>query len=159
MLCFVFGCSEIICVFLECMQHEKLYEIARTRHGHLNRDVVHDAFCQFGEDLPTRSYLRTCINNADPKPYQERFDAKQIALDANEDPFFDENLYGQLVPVLDLIREKYTREVDTFLACKVNGSMQSFSERSGISKSVLEKICNFVKYEILTEFNRLQNLD
>lgn len=125
----------------------------------MNRDVVHDTFCQFGEDLPNTAYLRTCINNAKPEPLQERFDANQIELDQNADPFFDESLYRQLLPVLDSIREKYTREVDTFLACKVNGSMQAFSERSGISKSVLEKICNFVKYEILTEFYRLQNLD
>lgn len=138
------------------MQVEDFYKVAERRHPQVGKDVVHDLYCQFGEDLPKDAYLRTCIKNARPDPLQQIFDPFRI--DSPEEEI-DENLYADVANIVNGLRDRYDLEVDTFLECCVNSSVKSFSERSGVSISVLQKICTFVKYEILTEFYRLKKLD
>jgi hypothetical protein len=141
------------------MELSKLYSIAERRHGQIGKDVVHDLFCKFGLDLPSDAYLNTCIQHNRPQPIQERFE--------NFDPFEEEDPQdGQfestlrtLSTAVNNVRQSYELEVDTFLECHVNSNYKSFSERSGIARSVLEKICKFVKHEILKEFIRIESLD
>lgn len=134
--------------------HEELYAAAAKRHKQIGEDVVHDLYCQFGEDLPNVAYLRTCIKRAKPDKLQQRFEV--ALLPGTSEDKFDEDLYDKVLRVIEVVRSKYEQEVDTFLACKVNGTVADFSEQHGVSVSVLRKICKFVQYEILSEFYRLE---
>lgn len=140
------------------MEVDKLYKVAKKKHGQLNKDVVHDLFCKFGSDLPSDAYLTTCIQHNKPKPLQEKFDIFDQYEEDPEDESFQDTLRTLSIAVNN-VRQAYELEVDTFLECHVNGDYKSFSESSGIARSVLEKICKFAKYEILTEFIRLEQLD
>jgi hypothetical protein len=141
------------------MDIDKLYKVAKNRHGQLNKDAVHDLFCRFGSDLPSDAYLNTCLQHNKPLPLQEKFeDFFELEEDHSEDSTF-ENTLSTLSTAVNNVRQTYEIEVDTFLECHVNGSYKAFSESSGIARSVLEKICKFAKYEILTEFIRLESLD
>lgn len=147
------------------MKADKLYRIAKKRHGQLDKDVVHDMYCKFGQDLPGDAYLNICIQHAKPKPIVEMVEKKFLPLDSfyidevdYSDQDFDSSL-SLLSVAVNNVRAKYELEVDTFLECHVNGDYKSFGDRSGIARSVLEKICKFVKYEILKEFFRIKELD
>lgn len=140
------------------MEVDKLYKVAKRKHGQLNKDVVHDLFCKFGENLPSDAYLTTCIQHNKPKPLQEKFDSFDQYEEDPEDESFQDTLRTLSIAVNN-VRQSYELEVDTFLECHVNGDYRSFSESSGIARSVLEKICKFAKHEILTEFIRLESLD
>lgn len=146
-------------IFINFVQldEKKLYRIARKKHGNLNQDVVHDLFLKFGNDLPDVKYLSTCIKHAKPQPLQQQFDLGEQAHD--REPEESINRYALLIKAMANIEFKYPIEVDTFLACMVNGTVKEFENKSGIARSVLEKICKFVKYEILDEYNRLAALD
>ena len=136
------------------MELEKLYNVSKKRHGQLNRDVVHDMYCKFGSELPSIQYVTTCIKHAKPDPIQHTLELyEEIEADEHDTTF--EETYTMLAAAVNIVRNDYPLEVDTFLECHVNGSYKSFSERSGIARSVLEKICKFAKYEILKEFNRV----
>jgi hypothetical protein len=138
------------------MQIKEFYTVAERRHPQLGKDVVHDLYCQFGEDLPKDAYLRTCIKNARPDPLQQTFDSFLIESPEEET---DPNTYADVANIVNGLRDRYPLEIDTFLECCVNSSVKAFSDRSGVSISVLQKICTFVKYEILREFYRLKKLD
>ena len=141
------------------MKVDKLYKVAEKRHGQLNKDAVHDLFCRFGSDLPSDAYLHTCLQHNKTLPLQEKFeDFFELEDDDQDDEDFQYKL-STLSRAVNNVRQTYAIEVDTFLECHVNGSYKSFSESSGIARSVLEKICKFAKYEILTEFIRLESLD
>lgn len=136
------------------MEQEKLYNIARKRHGQLNRDVVHDMYCKFGSDLPDTRYVVTCIKHAKPAPVQLIHDYANVP----SDPFDEvesEDRIRILSTAINNVRRSYELEIDTFLECKVNSSYKAFQEHSGIARSVLEKICNFAKHEILREYHRI----
>jgi hypothetical protein len=139
------------------MNLEALYRIARQQHGTLNRDVVHDLIVKFGNDLPSDAYLVTCMKHARTAPAQEVFDVTQ--LDEVED-HEEQNIEitRRLNQAMSNVRnqsEEMTLYVDTFLECCVNGNFKAFSTYSGISVSVLRKICKFAQKEIQNEFKRL----
>ncbi len=141
------------------MIEQSLYNIAKRRHRQLNRDVVHDLYCKFGSDLPSMAYLSTCISHAKPQEMQQEFELCDEVLDPHQDSEHDinfNNVYGLVSSCINTVRAKYELEVDTFLECHVNGDYKSFESRSGISRTVLEKICKFARHEILKEFNRRQ---
>jgi hypothetical protein len=134
------------------MELEKLYSRAKSRHGELNRDVVHDMYCKFGAELPSIQYVTTCIKHAKPEPVRTIFEVQE-EFESDEDETF-EDTYNALAVAVNTVRAHYPLEVDTFLECHVNGSYKAFGERSGIARSVLEKICKFARYEILKELDR-----
>ena len=136
------------------MNLSKLYAVAKKRHGDVGEDVVHDLVLKFGGNLPSEAYLIQCIKRHKPKPLVEM---NAIENSESFEQVFTDN--ANLDKALQRVHVLHEVEVDTFLECRVNGSLREFSRISGVSASVLEKICNFVKYEILTEFNRLQELD
>jgi hypothetical protein len=133
------------------MINDKLYRIAKLLHGSLNRDAVHDMYCKFGDDLPNMAYLSTCLSHAKPLEIQQKFEIYESD-EQDEDEDF-ESVLSIVSSCVNTVRDKYELEVDTFLECCVNGTYKSFEARSGISRSVLEKICKFAKYEISKEFN------
>ena len=141
------------------MQKEKLYRIARKRHGAIGQDVVHDLVVKFGEHTPSDAYLTKCVKNAKPEPIQQAFEFDMLQEDeVGQELFIDEDV-ELIMSIIESLRDKYEMEVDTFLECKVNGTMKSFQQHSGVSRSTLEKICNFVKQEILNayEYHRYIN--
>lgn len=131
------------------MQLDQLYRRARRRHGELNRDVVHDLIVKFGNDMPDDSYVIKVIHHAKPLPAQEMIDVNAIEQDIEQDESHT------IVRAMRNVSKKYQLEVDTFLECCVNGTYESFSEHSGISITVLKKICMFVKIQIRNEYKRL----
>jgi hypothetical protein len=137
------------------MKTQKFYAVSKKRHGHLNRDVVHDLVVKFGQDLPSDAYVVKCISHARPQPIQQKFDPYLLLdeWDGQEQEDEIENSLQKVYTALNSLRDRYELEVDTFLECRVNGNLSSFSQRSGISKSVLEKICKFVQYEVLRIVN------
>lgn len=132
------------------MTLEELYRQARRRHGELNRDVVHDLFVKFGQELPDDAYVRKVIHHARPLPAQEIVDVND--LDSHEEK---EDINPILARAISNVSRLHQLEVDTFLECCVNGTYESFSEHSGISISVLKKICKFVQIQIRNEYSRL----
>lgn len=139
------------------MEDEKLYKIAKRRHQDLNRDVIHDLYVKFGSELPSDAYVVKCISHAKPQPMQQRFDT--MFLQQPQEYEESESILLEVSQAVNSVRDKYELEVDTFLECHVNGSYKSFEQRSGIARSILEKICKFAQYEILKEFNRIRALD
>ena len=134
---------------------EKLYRIAKRRHGQLNRDVVHDMFLKFGSDLPSEAYVNTCIEHAKPQPIQSKIDMSREVQDEES----DQETYSLLTVAVNTVRDSFPLEVDTFLECHVNSTYKDFENFSGISRTVLEKICKFAQHEILSEYNRIKDLD
>lgn len=139
------------------MSHRKLYQISKSRHGDLHRDVVHDMYVKFGQELPSMAYLSTCIKHAKPQPIQQRFELFDEVEDFSEEESIDK--YSLIIKAMNNVRDKYELEIDTFLECNVNSTFKAFEERSGIARSVLEKICKFAKHEILNEYIRIKSLD
>lgn len=137
------------------MNINKLYNRAKKIHGSLNRDVVHDMFVKFGQELPSDAYVFKCIDHAKPLEHQQRFEIVK----EEESESFPLELSYVLSTAVNNVRDKYTLEVDTFLECQVNSSFKDFEALSGISRTVLEKICKFAKHEILKEYNRIKDLD
>ena len=133
-----------------------MYEEATRRHGQKGKDVVHDLYVKFAGNTPPDAYTRTCIHNSKPDPIAALVDVSGKLEDGEP---FDEQLYVGICRILSDLRVEYEIEVDTFLACRVNGDLKTFSREYGVSRTVLEKICNFVKNKILTEyeFNRKSN--
>lgn len=139
------------------MNLEALYRIARKQHGALNRDVVHDLYVKFGNDLPSDAYLVTCMKHARTAPAQEVFELQHLD-DAQDHEEQDIEITRRLNQAINNVRnrsEEMTLHVDTFLECCVNSNFKAFSAYSGISISVLRKICNFAQIEIQNEFKRL----
>lgn len=136
------------------MELEQLYRRARKRHGSLNRDVVHDMYVKFGSDLPSDAYLTACINYARTQPAQQVFEVRHLetADDHNEQSV---EVTRTLNRAIENVRKRYDLEIDTFLECCVNSDFKTFSAYSGISISVLRKICNFAKNQIKDEFTRI----
>lgn|SRR3990167_11433820 len=130
---------------------DKLYRLARRKHGHLNRDVVHDLLVKFGSDLPSDAYLVTCINHAKTLPAVE---IHELEIDSSEQEV--DNVL--LTKSIRNVSAKFELEVDTFLECEVNSSYKRFSEHSGISLLILKKICMFAKIKIREEYSRLSSL-
>ena len=141
------------------MEHKKLYEIAHSRHGQVGQDVVHDLVVKFGEHCPNDAYLTKCVRTSKPEPMQQSFEYDVLQEDeVGEDIWADTDI-DMIMSIIEFLRTKYEEEIDTFLECKVNGDMKSFQKHSGVSRTTLEKICNFVKYEILNEYNRRRQFD
>lgn len=135
-------------IFMSLMEIEKLYSRARKRHGQLAKDVVHDLYVKFGDNIPSDAYLTTCIQHARPSPVQQ------------ESPIIEEDNCDRddvliLHRAMENVRNKYELEVDTFLECCVNGTYQSFSRHSGLSCTILKKICTFARQQIRKEYERL----
>lgn len=149
------GCQKLI--YLECMKYEKLYRIAESRHGNLHRDVVHDMYLKFGSELPIDQYVVKCVQHHKPDPLQQKWEIDVMDEDQEDEVDFSLML-GKASRAVNNVRLKYEEEVDTFLACHVHGTYKSFGELSGISRTVLEKICKFAQYEILREFTRIEKL-
>ena len=141
------------------MEIDKLYKVAKKRHGQLNKDAVHDLFCKFGSDLPSDAYLTTCLQHNKPKPLQEKIDISKMFLDLTDQEDNFEPTLKKLSLAVNKVRATYELELDTLLECHVNSNYKAFSASSGIARSVLEKICKFAKNEILKEFVRLESLD
>lgn len=136
------------------MQLEELYRRARRQHGDLNRDVVHDLFVKFGNDLPSDAYLTTCIKHAKTSPAVQLFEVHN--LDQPEDHEEQSiEITRTLNKAISNVRNNFTLEVDTFLECCVNSNYKTFSAYSGISVSVLRKICSFAQKKIQDEYKRL----
>lgn len=148
-LLFILLSLDYVCI---TMQLDQLYRMARQLHGKLNRDVVHDLYVKFGNDMPSDAYLITCINHAKTLPAQEIVDV--TALDSHEDgePSHDAAILAKAIRNVSV---KYQLEVDTFLECCVNGTYASFAKHSEISITVLKKICKFAKLQIQNEYKRL----
>lgn len=136
------------------LELEELYRRARRQHGNLNRDVVHDLFVKFGEHMPSDAYLTTCIKHAKTLPAQEVFEVVHLE-QPEEHEEQNIEITRRLNQAMKNVRTKYELEVDTFLECCVNSNYQAFSEHSGISVSVLRKICTFAKQLIKDEYKRL----
>lgn len=136
------------------MELEQLYRRARKRHGNLNRDVVHDLFLKFGNELPGDAYVTTYIKHARPQPAQEMFEVHNL-----EEPGDHQEQSIEVSRLLNRairnVRKRYDLEVDTFLECCVNSDFKTFSAYSGISITVLRKICTFAQKQIKNEFKRL----
>lgn len=138
------------CIIFGTVKLEQLYSRAQRKHGQLNRDVVHDLYVKFGQDLPSDAYITVCINNRKIEPIQQRIEVQE------EDNLIPEQ--DQMIIMnraIENLRSKYELEIDTFLECCVNSDYKSFSIYSGISVSVLKKICTFAKKIIQHEYRRL----
>lgn len=138
------------------MDLEQLYSRARKRHGHLNRDVVHDLYIKFGSEMPSDAYLTTCIKHAKTDPLQERVD--NICLPDEEESIEMQADTRILNRAMENIRNKYELEIDTFLECCVNSTYKEFSEYSGLSITLLRKICSFAKTQLQNEYRRLETI-
>ncbi len=138
------------------MELDQLYIRARKYHGSLNRDAVHDLYVKFGEHLPSDAYLTTCIKHARIAPAQEMVEVQHIETDMD---YQEENVDTSrlLNRAIENVRNRYELEVDTFLECCVNSNYTAFSAYSGISITVLKKICTFAKNEIKNEFIKIQS--
>lgn len=136
------------------MHLDELYRRARRQHGDLNRDAVHDLFVKFGSDLPSDAYLTTCIKHAKTLPAVQVFEVHHLdGPEEHEEQSIE--ITRTLNKAISNVRNNFEVEVDTFLECCVNSDYKTFSAHSGISVSVLRKICTFAQQQIKNEFKRL----
>lgn len=128
------------------MDLEVVYLYADKRIGSYGRDYVHDLICVIPRHKLTTSYLIKCVNNY-RKP-------RLIEIpDAVEAGSIDATLLAEATAQ---VRAFYEKETDIFLAC-VDSSQNAFSNKSGISRPEIKKICTFVKNEIKTRYEWLDN--
>jgi hypothetical protein len=139
------------------MELEKLYQICKNRHGALGMDVAHDLASKFGGDMPSDAYVYKCVQHAKPEKVQQLFDTNFLYEEHEHDQDLDERI--RLVSTaVNNVRAKHEIEVDIFLECSVNSTQKAYRENSGMSRTVLEKMIKFAKYEILKEYARLEKL-
>lgn len=132
-----------------------MYRYARRRHGALNRDAVHDLFAKYGENMPNDP--RIFIIHAKPLPAQEAFEVHHLNQHDDGEQHGAE-ITRTLHRAIENVRnrsEESALDVDTFLECCVNSDFKTFSAYSGISVSVLRKICAFTQKQIRNEYNRI----
>jgi hypothetical protein len=55
--------------------------------------------------------------------------------------------------LLELKIEGYSREVNVFTECFFNGGRNAFAKKTGLDWKVIDKICNFVKQELIKRYD------
>lgn len=143
------------------MNLDNLYLASKKIAGHMGEDLLHHVlaknnFFQGKKIENIDGYIYTILRNEyrnQDSSFNKQFKSVKILIEDEENETNGYCIDRVHKILLELKIEGYRREVNVFTECYFNGGRHKVSKKTGIDWKVIDKICNFVKEELIKRYD------